>query len=81
LLDCSNGRGLAKPTLTLLSFAGQQVALKALVPFDFPAAGYSESFHRCSIALDFGHLYLLFVFMANTIELFRGEKHGHIPSF
>ena len=57
------------------------MALKALVPFDFPAAGYSESFHRCSIALDFGHVYLLFVFMANTIELFRGEKHGHIASF
>jgi hypothetical protein len=81
LLDCGNGRGLAQPPLSLLSFTRQQVALKALVPFDFPAAGYSESFHRGSIALDFGHVNLLLVLLANTIELLWGEKHGHIPSF
>jgi hypothetical protein len=47
---------------TFFSFARQQVAFEPFGALDFTAAGDLESFHRPSIAFDFGHVNLLFVF-------------------
>jgi hypothetical protein len=46
--------------LAFFSFTRQQVAFEAFGTLDFAAAGDFESFHRPSVAFNFGHVRLLF---------------------
>jgi hypothetical protein len=46
--------------LSFFVFAGEQMALEALVPLDPPARRDAKSFRRASVAFDFRHWFLLF---------------------
>jgi len=61
LFDRGDHSRMPQVALALFSFTRQQVAFEAFGTLDFATAGDFESLHRPSIALDFGHVHLLFV--------------------
>jgi hypothetical protein len=60
---------MAQPSLALLPLARQQVTFESPASFNLAAAGYFESFHRRTVALDLGHIILLYPKFALCLTL------------